>query len=310
MNQLLQGDCLEVMRGLPDQSIGLVLAAPKPLMKQGFTPFLRYNGKTGQCFQHPRNGDLVSVGHMKILTFKEDSLEYLTEIKRLHEVDGLSLREISSIVGRDHHWVGRRIKKAGGAIQSKKERWKGYNFTCEFCEKTFQQNWKGRGRKFCSQDCYVNFNGRTRGIMAEKNCPECGSTFKPASSDQIRCSRKCFEQSHKKRMAGQNNPAWIDGRSKDPEHTFFRADNWDEIKQFIYNRDGYRCQSCGCSCTSKSRAKTPDETRRIIQCHHIKPFRDSGDNSPENLVTLCLSCHRSIHNNSEYHQGGDALSLG
>jgi hypothetical protein len=168
MNQLLQGDCLEVMRELPDQSIGMVLADPKPLMKQGFTPFLRYNGKTGQCFQHPRNGDLVSVGHMKILTFKEDSLEYLTEIKRLHEVDGLSLREISSIVGRDHHWVGRRIKKAGGAIQSKKERWKGYNFTCEFCEKTFQQNWKGRGRKFCSQDCYVNFNGRTRGIMAEK----------------------------------------------------------------------------------------------------------------------------------------------
>lgn len=248
---------------------------------------------------------------MSILAFSEDSPEYLAEIRRLHEVDGLSLRDISGIVGRDHHWVGRRIKKAGGSIKAHSERWKGYTFTCEECKKEFHLNWKGRGRKFCSQACYIKHNGRTQGVMAEKPCPECGKNFKPSRSDQVRCSRECFERSHQKTMTGSSNPSWIDGRSKDPNHTFFRAENWDEIKKFIYNRDGYKCQVCGCSCLGKKKAESTGATQKIIQCHHIKPFKDGGSNDPSNLVTLCLSCHRAIHNKKlEYPSGGDALSLG
>jgi hypothetical protein len=53
---------------------------------------------------------------------------------------------------------------------------------------------------------------------------------------------------------------------------------WDVIRKEVYKRDGWVCQVCG---------KKP----KILQCHHIVPYRISQDDSIENLITLCCSCH-------------------
>jgi hypothetical protein len=52
------------------------------------------------------------------------------------------------------------------------------------------------------------------------------------------------------------------------------------LRDFILERDKC-CKVCG----------TP-EAKEI---HHIRPWHISKDNSPENLVLLCKSCHLSLH---------------
>ena len=242
--------------------------------------------------QHPRHGNLVSVGHMKILSLKEDSPEYLSEIKFLHESDGFSLRKIASIVGKDHHWVARRLRKAGGSVKSHEDRWKGYTFTCVECSQLFNQKWKGRGRKFCSQACYKKYYGRQDGVMAEKTCPECGKLFKPHKAGQVRCSRKCFEKSHATAMAGDSNPSWLDGRSYDKR--CHRGLDWDTQKKKAYERDKYTCQNCGVKCVGRN-GMNKSNSHRLIQCHHIVFWSEAQDNSLENLITLCVSCHKQVH---------------
>ena len=56
---------------------------------------------------------------------------------------------------------------------------------------------------------------------------------------------------------------------------------YEQLRDQVLRRDGWRCQSCG--------------TRSGLEVHH-KEFRShSGDDSQENLITLCTSCHNAVH---------------
>jgi ATP-dependent DNA helicase RecQ len=56
---------------------------------------------------------------------------------------------------------------------------------------------------------------------------------------------------------------------------------YESLRQQVLRRDGWRCQSCG--------------TMSNLEIHH-KEFRShSGDDSQENLITLCTTCHASAH---------------
>jgi len=55
------------------------------------------------------------------------------------------------------------------------------------------------------------------------------------------------------------------------------------VRREVLARDQYRCQAPGCGRT------------RILEVHHIKRRSHGGSNQPENLVTLCSSCHRLWH---------------
>ncbi|HSZ01560.1 MAG TPA: HNH endonuclease [Terriglobales bacterium] len=58
-------------------------------------------------------------------------------------------------------------------------------------------------------------------------------------------------------------------------------DEYDNLRYQVLYRDGWRCQSCG--------------TRSNLEVHH-KEFRSqSGDDSEENLITLCALCHAAMH---------------
>src|ERR1700733_9845821 len=49
----------------------------------------------------------------------------------------------------------------------------------------------------------------------------------------------------------------------------------------VLERDGWRCQSCGCI--------------EGLQVHHISPRSRLGDDTAENLIALCAKCHQNLH---------------
>jgi ATP-dependent DNA helicase RecQ len=57
--------------------------------------------------------------------------------------------------------------------------------------------------------------------------------------------------------------------------------SYESLRQQVLRRDGWRCQSCG--------------TMANLEVHH-KEFRShSGADSEDNLITLCSTCHESVH---------------
>lgn len=55
-------------------------------------------------------------------------------------------------------------------------------------------------------------------------------------------------------------------------------------KAFVLSRDGHDCKECG--------GKKKDNRLHV---HHIQFRSNGGSNSPDNLVTLCETCHSKLH---------------
>ena len=49
----------------------------------------------------------------------------------------------------------------------------------------------------------------------------------------------------------------------------------------ILERDGWRCQQCGCS--------------KNLDVHHMRRRSALGDDAETNLITLCRECHQILH---------------
>lgn len=54
------------------------------------------------------------------------------------------------------------------------------------------------------------------------------------------------------------------------------------VRQYALHRDGYKCVCCGANKNVK------------LHVHHLES-RKVGGNAPDNLLTLCESCHRAYH---------------
>ena len=63
-------------------------------------------------------------------------------------------------------------------------------------------------------------------------------------------------------------------------------------RRAVLLRDGRRCRVRGCG------------SAHFLEVHHLRARSDGGDNGEANLVTLCSSCHRHLHE-----QGGAARML-
>jgi 5-methylcytosine-specific restriction endonuclease McrA len=67
----------------------------------------------------------------------------------------------------------------------------------------------------------------------------------------------------------------------DPPRLRLDPPSYEALRQQILRRDGWRCQLCGAMSN--------------LEVHH-KQFRSrSGDDSEENLITLCTACHHTTH---------------
>ncbi|MEW6144820.1 MAG: HNH endonuclease [Thermodesulfobacteriota bacterium] len=60
------------------------------------------------------------------------------------------------------------------------------------------------------------------------------------------------------------------------------AQDWNERRLYVLNRDGYKCRNCG--------------GKSGLQVHHIIPRSQSVNHHVDNLITLCVYCHSKHHN--------------
>jgi 5-methylcytosine-specific restriction endonuclease McrA len=94
---------------------------------------------------------------------------------------------------------------------------------------------------------------------------------------------------------GKNNPQWKGGLFD------YYGDEWSKNRKETLERDDYKCRLCDIN-----REEHYDKYDIDLHIHHIVPIREIVDkdnpkteqfksaNSLQNLVTLCISCHRNL----------------
>ena len=61
-----------------------------------------------------------------------------------------------------------------------------------------------------------------------------------------------------------------------------QLDSWN-VREYVLSRDNHTCQCC--------KGKSKDS---VLQVHHIESRKTGGD-APNNLITLCKTCHENYH---------------
>lgn len=165
--------------------------------------------------------------------------------------------------------------------------------TCEQCGITFRiEQWKVRqgGGKFCSRSCLgksrigernPSFGTGTKRVEAK--CAHCDKTFRfyPRGDKGAGtyCSRRCYHEAN----SGKSSALYRGGRY-DAAKRFYQSQEWKDLSAQCKERDGHICQECQQAFPS-----------RRLHAHHLIERRDGGTDTLDNLITLCLSCHRRHH---------------
>lgn len=157
---------------------------------------------------------------------------------------------------------------------------------------------------FCrGADCQAKYNAKhfrgesspawRGGRFVAVNCAYCKKSFtvtKYRASDYKNnfCSPACHSSWVKENQVLRNNPNWRGGISFEPYPVAWNGN----LKEKVRERDARTCQHCG---------KPEAESRRKLDVHHIDYNKDNLD--PENLISLCNSCHGKTHGRREYWKG-------
>jgi len=59
----------------------------------------------------------------------------------------------------------------------------------------------------------------------------------------------------------------------------------------VLERDGHSCFDCDWNYDDLN----PADPRKSLELHHLLPHNKGGENTFENLVTLCNVCHDDVH---------------
>jgi len=79
---------------------------------------------------------------------------------------------------------------------------------------------------------------------------------------------------------------------------------WDHVRMAIFLRDNYTCQMCGQVCVRPGKGGGGVKDFKILPaCDHIIPKAEGGTDEPDNLQTLCGSCHAIKTNREKYGKG-------
>lgn len=191
---------------------------------------------------------------------------------------------------------------------------------CEICHGEFHVKpnvvRNGNGR-FCSSKCRVawmrsrrgalihNFQGGPRRLL----CRACKREFGARRAEPGRqfCSMACRDVYRR----GDKHHAWIDGRTMDARaygrsrqrlrYALTRAPGsltlaqWEEIK----TRYGHLCPACG-----------KRDNQAALSMDHIRPVRDGGLTTADNIQPLCRSCNCKKHTRTVFYDpDGSALEI-
>lgn len=158
-------------------------------------------------------------------------------------------------------------------IQSRKLKgFKPANRKCLNCGKEFVfDSRKQSGKKYCNDKCGYEYNLKNR--RKRKNSAD---NLKEIVTNKV---KKILEQ------AKNTEPNIALGITISE---FVLTSFTEKVQEEILERDGHRCYVCESDCEK-------------LEIHHILKRRLGGSNNPENLITLCVKCHRAIETNSEEH---------
>ena len=170
----------------------------------------------------------------------------------------------------------------------------------EFHRKKYMADWSQERGPFCSFACYgqwqsehavgpgnPNYQADTHLVVT---CDWCGQEFERKRSyrgGRLKfCSGGCYSEYRSEHFVGSGNPAWRGG------NYWCYHPNWQTARKHILERDHSTCQQCGA-------------TEQLV-VHHVIPyvrFENPQDaHAPGNLVTLCRTCHRRLHNQMRLEQ--------
>lgn len=158
--------------------------------------------------------------------------------------------------------------------------------TCVICSKETPKK-RRNAPKFCSPACREL--GKPAPKLLPRPCAVCTDTFQPKSSRTTYCSKACADVAHSRRMVGAGNSHYKDGRSY--------ALWFDKMRPLILERDGGRCHACEAKEVMIPRVwRGRMVPRSNLVIHHCD--EDPRNNRPENLVTMCQTCH-AVHHKSK-----------
>lgn len=144
-----------------------------------------------------------------------------------------------------------------------------------------------KSHRYCSAECRQAARYEAKGLK-EIACPACGALFLPKSARATYCGRVCAGKAHSTRMVGVGNSHFKDGRSY--------ALWFHQMRLPILDRDGFACVACRRGEVFRALRWGPRAIfKSSLAVHHVN--EDRTDNRPENLVTLCSTCH-AIHHKS------------
>lgn len=160
-----------------------------------------------------------------------------------------------------------------------------------------KSKFKGKKRPEFSEEWKRNISKARTGKKFGRNkkpiivkCKYCGDKreVNPAATNRGRnkfCSKSCYHKWLSEHRKKENHPNWQGGISFEPY-----PQKWtDDFKKGIRKRDNYTCQECGIH---------QDELDRKLDVHHIDYNKNNLD--PENLISLCKSCHMETNYNRDY----------
>ena len=144
---------------------------------------------------------------------------------------------------------------------------------CEVCEKPS----KHRHARYCSDACKLVARAERR---VKKQCPQCSKIFHGFT---MYCSGECADEVHSQRMRGLKNSKFKQiGRY---------SNQYIRMREFVLDRDAARCVACGSE--GKDMKHRYGGKRASLHCHHIN--ENTRDNRPQNLIIMCMSCHKKHH---------------
>jgi hypothetical protein len=155
--------------------------------------------------------------------------------------------------------------------------------TCAVCGKDWETRCSDprHQRRTCSDECEFEARGRVHR----------GKVLSEETRQKLSDQRRGRKLSHSHRAAigrgitGSKNSHWIDGRSRHKEGAAdYNFEFTGALKTTVKNRDGNRCRSCG---------GDGSQYKMGLHVHHIDC--DKTNNTINNLVTLCASCHTRVH---------------
>ena len=64
---------------------------------------------------------------------------------------------------------------------------------------------------------------------------------------------------------------------------------WEATRKRVLDRDGHACRFC-----DMSEDEHQEKHDQGLHAHHVLPRNAGGEDVPENLITVCVSCHQTI----------------